>query len=167
MYRVKYFSRTGITDERSVHDRFADERRLEGLRQVLLRELEQHRGQRALAEIIGVGRSVIRKFIDMVCVPRGENLDKISDWAADRPEVTVTIGSVCLAVLPGDLPGEFRLEARRRIAAELAQVYGKAGMRLPDWILAELPAAEREAGASATQHSTPGARQPAFRSERA
>ncbi len=119
-------------------DRFADTHTIESLRLAVRRELRVHRGQRALARLIGVCRGTLRKFVEMRSLPTPENLDRIRDWAADRPEVRAPLGVVALAVLAGDLPADFRLRARRGLARELAAVYADAGEVLPAWIEEEL-----------------------------
>lgn len=119
-------------------DRFADLHAVESLRLAVRRELRVHRGQRALARLIGVCRGTLRKFVEMRSLPTHQNLEKIRDWAADRPEVRTPLGAVALAVLAEGLPAQFRLRARRDLARELSVVYAEAGEVLPAWIEEEL-----------------------------
>jgi hypothetical protein len=119
-------------------DRFADAHAIESLRLAVRRELRVHRGQRALARLIGVCRGTLRKFVEMRSLPTQHNLDKISEWAADRPEVRAPLGAVALAILAGNLPADFRLRLRRGLARELAAVYAEAGEELPSWVAEEL-----------------------------
>lgn len=119
-------------------DRFADMHAVESLRRAVRRELRVHRGQRALARLIGVSRGTLRKFVEMRSLPTHENLEKIRDWANDRPEVRAPLGSVALAVLADGLPAPSRLQARRDLARTLSAVYAEAGEVLPAWIEEEL-----------------------------
>ena len=119
-------------------DRFADVHAIESLRLAVRRELRVHRGQRALARLIGVCRGTLRKFVEMRSLPTYRNLEKIRDWAADRPESRAPLGAVALAVLADDLSAQFRLRARRGLARELAALYAEAGEVLPAWIEEEL-----------------------------
>lgn len=57
--------------EGRVHERFADALDLEALRLAVRRELRVHRGQRALARLIGVSRGSLRKFVEMRCRSSG------------------------------------------------------------------------------------------------
>ncbi|HEX2093354.1 MAG TPA: hypothetical protein VHG28_13195 [Longimicrobiaceae bacterium] len=117
--------------------RVADEWALEELRQALRRELRTHRGQEALARIIGVGRAVIRKLVEMRSVPRPEHLNRLREWAADRPAVEMHAGTVLLAMLVADLPAAERSRARRSLAAELARLHHEAGVEVPQWLASE------------------------------
>lgn len=119
-------------------DRFADTHTVESLRLAVRRELRVHRGQRALARLIGVCRGTLRKFVEMRSLPTPENLEKIRDWAADRPEVRAPLGAVALAVLAGDLPARLRFRARCDLARALVDVYAEAGEVPPAWIQEEL-----------------------------
>jgi len=119
-------------------DRFADMHASESLRLAVRRELRVHRGQRALARLIGVCRGTLRKFVEMRSLPTYHNLEKIRDWAADRPEVHAPLGAVALAVLADGLPAQFRRRARLDLARELSGAYAEAGEVLPAWIEEEL-----------------------------
>lgn len=119
-------------------NRFADAHAVESLRLAVRRELRVHRGQRALARLIGVCRGTLRKFVEMRSFPTPCNLEKIRDWAADRPEVQAPFGTVALAVIAEDLPADFRLQARLRLARELAAMYAEVGKALPSWVAEEL-----------------------------
>jgi transcriptional regulator with XRE-family HTH domain len=119
-------------------NRFADTHAVESLRLAVRRELRVHRGQRALARLIGVSRGTLRKFVEMRSLPTPNNLEKIRDWTADRPEVQAPLGSVALAVIAEDLPADFRFRARMRLTRELASVYAEAGEAPPAWVAEEL-----------------------------
>jgi transcriptional regulator with XRE-family HTH domain len=114
--------------------RFADVRSVESLRLAVRRELRVHRGQRALAHLIGVSRGTLRKFVEMRSLPTQENLDKIREWAADRADVHAPLGAVALAILAGDLPASFRLSTRDQLVGILAAAYTEAGEALPEWM---------------------------------
>lgn len=119
-------------------DFLLDAQLLEEIRQVLRRELRTHGGQRAVARAIGVGRSVIRKLLEMRAEPRPEHMALIREWAEDRPEVRVPLGALCLATLVAELDSPLRYDARLRIAETLAQVYAGSGADLPAWLADEL-----------------------------
>lgn len=110
----------------------------EALRGAVRRELRTHAGQRRLSRRIGVARGSLRKFVEMRSMPRGENRQRIEHWAQDRPEYVPGLGTVALALLVADLPAAERLAGRRALAAELAQVYQRAGLRVPEWLAEEL-----------------------------
>jgi len=116
---------------------FADTHAVESLRLAVRRELRVHRGQRALARLIGVSRGTLRKFVEMQSLPTPSNLEKIQEWAADRPDVQAPLGAVALAVIAGDLPADFRFRARLRLSRELASVYAEAGESPPPWVAEE------------------------------
>lgn len=118
-------------------DVFADVRSLEMLRQALRREIQVHTSLRALAQDIGVDRGTLRKFLGMESVPRAENLEKIRDWAADRPELWTPLGTVALALLVNDLPAHLRAPVRRQVAGELADAYMREEQRVPEWLARE------------------------------
>lgn len=135
--KIAYLQRTSRLD-RHIIDLLADTRRLERLRLALTRELRASPGQRSLAEMIGVGRSVVRKFVEMRAIPTEENLRLMEEWAVDRPEVYPPVGAVALAVLIADLPADLRFGARRRLAAELRAIQEAAGLTVPEWLESEL-----------------------------
>lgn len=56
-----------------------------------------------LARLIGVGRAVVRKFVEMGSIPRIEHLERIREWAADRPAAEIPAGEVALALLVEEL----------------------------------------------------------------
>lgn len=118
-------------------DVFADVRSLEMLRQALRREIQVHTSLRALAHDIGVDRGTLRKFLAMESVPRAENLEKIRDWAADRPDLWIPLGTVALALLVNDLPAPLRAPVRRQVAGELADAYTREERRVPEWLARE------------------------------
>jgi transcriptional regulator with XRE-family HTH domain len=138
-------------------DAYADMRELETLRRALRRELEDHPGQDDLARVIGVGRSVLRKFLEQRTRPRLGALMKIRRWAEDRPPMFVPLGSVILATAVHDLPGGHRARARRDVAEALLLSYQRAGVPLPDWLREEarLPAAADKSGDRARGESIP------------
>jgi transcriptional regulator with XRE-family HTH domain len=123
-----------------VHDLFADTLAVEALRLAVRRELRVHRGQRALARLIGVSRSSLRKFVEMRCLPVPESLEKIREWAADRPDVRTPLGAVALAVLAGEAPAGERLRLRRTLAGEVARACAEAGVEVPGWVGEEVEA---------------------------
>lgn len=126
-----------IARTRDIHT-FLDQYALEHIRHALRRELRVHSGQLALAREIGIARGSLRKFIDMQSTPRPANMDRLREWASDRPEVWTPIGAVCLATLVLDLvPAEARAPARRHLARELAVFYARAGQPVPAWLAAE------------------------------
>lgn len=114
----------------------------EALRGAVRRELRTHAGQRRLSRLIGVARGTLRKFVEMRSMPRAENRARIEHWAQDRPDYVPALGSVALALLVADLPAAERLAGRRALAAELAQVYQRAGLRAPEWLAEELESDE-------------------------
>ena len=107
---------------------------LERLRQVLRRELRVHTGQRTLAGEIGISRGSLRKLLDMESVPTYRNLQRLKEWAADRPEVWTPLGSLGLAVLVMDLPAEARADLRRQVACLLDSAYFRLGQTSPEWL---------------------------------
>ena len=114
-----------------------DERELERLRQTLRRELASHRGQEALARQIGVSRIVLRKFLAYQAVPRPEHLQKIREWAEDRPPVWTPFGVVLLATIIRSLPASERAPARYSLAQVLADGFRRAGAPVPTWLAEE------------------------------
>lgn len=106
----------------------------EKIRQVLRRELRTHNGQRSLARLIGVGRTVIRKFVEMRSVPTAENMRKITEWVEDRPEVAVPLGSLCLAALVAELDAGRRYAARRELAQVLLILHQSQDQDVPEWL---------------------------------
>lgn len=133
--KTDYLRRRGIGISRKLaFDRFANEYGLEELRQAVRRELRTHCGQEALARMIGVGRAVIRKLVDMRSVPQDEHLDRIREWMADRPAVETDVGAVALALLVADLPAAERYRARFELAGELADAYRRVGVEVPQWL---------------------------------
>ena len=137
--KTDYLRKAGIGISRKVaFDRFTDEYGLEELRQAVRRELRTHCGQEPLSRIIGVGRSVIRKLVDMRSVPLDEHLDRIREWAADRPAVETDVGAVALALLAADLPAAERYRARFELVDQLAGAYRRAGVEVPQWLADEI-----------------------------
>jgi hypothetical protein len=139
MQRTDYFRRTGVAPSRTGEfDRVADAWDLEELRQVIRRELRTHRGQQALARMIGVGRSVLRKLLEMRSVPVGANLDRLREWAADRPAAETPAGVVCLAMLVEGLPAGARYGSRLELAETLTRLHREAGSEVPRWLGLEI-----------------------------
>lgn len=89
-----------------------------------------YRGQRALARLIGVSRGSLRKFVEMRWLPVPENLEKVREEAADRPEVRAPLGVVALAMLASEVPAGARL----RLAGEVARACAEVGMEMPGWV---------------------------------
>jgi hypothetical protein len=118
---------------RSEIDLYADQRELERLRRTVVRELATHPGQEALAREIGVSRIVLRRFVEH-SVPQPKHLQKIREWAEDRPPVWTPIGAVLLATVVRDLPGPERVQTRRELARVLADGFRRAGAALPGWL---------------------------------
>jgi hypothetical protein len=118
-------------------DAYADERELERLRRTLRRELATHRGQEALAAEIGVSRIVLRKFLAYQAVPRPEHLQKIREWAEDRPPLWTPFGVVLLATIIRGLPASERAPARCSLAQVLADGFRRAGASVPPWLVEE------------------------------
>lgn len=131
--------RTGVAASRKHEfDRFADVWRLEELRQVIRRELRTHCGQLALARILGVGRSVLRKLLEMRSVPEPANLARLRDWAADRPAAETPLALVCLPVLVDNLPPGARYRARLELARTLTRLHEETGTEVPQWLIHEV-----------------------------
>lgn len=139
MLRTRYLRRKRVRLSRTEQfNLFADEWGLEELREAVRRELRTHQGQLALARLIGVGRAVIRKFVEMRSVPRTEHLERIREWAADRPAVEVPVGMVALALLVEDLAPASRYRARGALARELRRWYAEEGVGVPGWLEDEI-----------------------------
>jgi hypothetical protein len=122
---------------RRLLERFSEAARHEALRQVLWREMRVQGGQRAIAEVVRVGRAVVRKFLEMRSIPHRSNLDRIQEWAADRPEVVPALESVCLVLLVDDLPPAARRPARQKLARLLSQLHAERGAPIPAWLARE------------------------------
>ncbi|HYH80562.1 MAG TPA: hypothetical protein VEX86_12220 [Longimicrobium sp.] len=116
---------------------YADERELERLRRTIRAELDTHPGQEALAREMRVGRLVIRKFVEQRARPTPANLQKIRDWAENRPPMWTPYGAVILATAVRDLPGDERARVRRHLAQALADGYRRAGVTVPAWLQRE------------------------------
>jgi hypothetical protein len=127
----------GGTVTKAEIDAYADERELERLRRTLRRELAIHRGQEALAGEIGVSRIVLRKFVAYQAVPRPEHLQKIREWAEDRPPVWTPFGAVLLAAIVRGLPARERAWALSCLAHVLADGFRRAGTSVPPWLMEE------------------------------
>ena len=119
-------------------DAYSDERQLERLRRTIRSELRTHPGQEALAREIGVGRIVLRKFVEQRAMPTPPNLKKIREWAENRPPMWTPLGSVLLATIVRDLPGAERARVRREIAYALADSHRRSGQQIPDWVKDEI-----------------------------
>lgn len=111
---------------------------------MIRRELRTHCGQLALARIIGVGRSVVRKLLEMRSVPEPANLDRLRDWAADRPSAETPLAVVCLAVLVENLPPGARYRARLELAQTLTRFHEETGTEVPQWLTAEVQDRRRD-----------------------
>lgn len=122
---------------RSEIDHYADQRELERLRRTVARELATHHGQDALAREIGVSRIVLRRFL-AYSTPLPRHLQKIRDWAEDRPPVWIPFGAVLLATAIAGLPAPERTRARCDLAGALADGFRRSGRALPEWLKEEL-----------------------------
>jgi len=138
MYQTDSLRRTGVEGPHREFDRFADEFALEEIRQALRRELRTHAGQRSLARVVGVGRAVIRKLVEMRSVPEHWNMQRLREWVADRPAVETHVGAVSLALLVADLPPGERYAARLRLAEEITRLHVEAGVKVPQWLVHEV-----------------------------
>ena len=123
--------------ESAEFDRLADERVLETLHPILARAAEAPGGVSALAREIGVGRIVLRKFLNEHSRPTPSNLQKMREWALDRPAAYAPFGSVLLRTLTSELPPELRGSARAEVAEALALTYQRAGA-IPNWLRSEI-----------------------------
>ncbi|HEX8695741.1 MAG TPA: hypothetical protein VF746_25220 [Longimicrobium sp.] len=124
--------------EKAEVDLLSAERELEALRSALRREIAVHRGLAGVAEEIGVGRIVLRKFLALETVPIATHLSRIRDWAENRPPGSTPLASVLLAALTRDLPGTARSRVRRELAEALASGHHRAGDSVPEWVRSEL-----------------------------
>lgn len=109
----------------------------EAIRRALRKDLRTHAGQRVLAEQIGIGRSALRKFLDM-SLPGQDTMEKLREWLQDRPEPEVPPGAVALAILAKEFPAPRRVWARRQLAQRLLELLGKAGVKVPAWVREEV-----------------------------
>lgn len=107
----------------------------EALRQTI-REGVRQNGQHVTALLLGVPRAVVRKFLAM-SNPRPATLERLQQWALDRPEAEVAPGLAALAVLAGEFPSPVRACARRRLARTLASMHVASGASPPEWIIQE------------------------------
>ncbi len=73
-------------------NRFADVHAIESLRLAVRRELRVHRGQRALARLIGVCRGTLRKFVEMRSLPTYRNLRRSVTGQPTAPRVVPRSG---------------------------------------------------------------------------
>jgi hypothetical protein len=128
---------SGANVTREELDAYADERELERLRRTLRRELATHRGQEALAREIGVSRIVLRKFLAYQAVPRPEHLQKIREWAEDRPPLWTPFGVILLATIVRGVPASERAWTRSSLAQVLSAGFRRAGASVPTWLVEE------------------------------
>ncbi len=139
MQPADHVRRSGVPPARNGDfNRFADAWKLEELRQVVRRELRTHRGQQSLARMAGVGRSVVRKLVEMRSVPVNANLDRLREWAADRPLAEAPLEAVCLALLVEELPANARYRVRLELAEALTRLHQEAGSEVPAWLVREI-----------------------------
>lgn len=110
---------------------------LERLRKVLRRELAVHMGQRTLAAEIGISRGSLRKFLEMQSIPTHQTLQRIKDWAGNRPDAWTPLGALGLAILVMDVPAEGRSDLRRQLACLLEAAYTRMDQPVPEWLSAE------------------------------
>jgi transcriptional regulator with XRE-family HTH domain len=134
-------------------DHFADIRELEVLRQLLRRDLRKHTSQRTLASEIGIDRTVLRKFVSGQSVPSRMALESIREWAQDRPELSIPMAQVGLALLVSDFRPPARPGARKQIANALAEYLRASGDGPTAWVRDELAgdltSIERESSSAA------------------
>ena len=107
----------------------------EGLRTTVQNAVVQH-GQHLAAGLIGITRSSLRKFLAL-SEPRSQTLERLREWALDRPEPEVAPGSVGLVLLSAEFPAPYRPWARRRLAQTLAAMHAAVGTAPPDWLVEE------------------------------
>jgi hypothetical protein len=139
MYGVDTRGRQSLDPEVSrVFDAFEDAYQWEALRQAIRRALRVYGGQRAVASMIGVGRTVLRKFLAMRTIPERENRRKLFDWLSDRPEVPPRLEAVCAAVLVDNLLPEVRAAARMEMCLVLKRFFEQGRQPVPKWLQAEL-----------------------------
>jgi hypothetical protein len=138
MRRANALPTIGTASRKTAVEFLSREWRFEALRQALRREIRTHSGQRVLAATLGVGRSVIRKFLELRSTPSPHNLEVLEAWAEDRPAVSVPTGAVCLALLAGDLEPGLRYNARLRLAKGLAELYADSACPVPTWLRDEI-----------------------------
>ena len=117
---------------------------LEALR-TTVREAVRQNGQHLVAGLIGITRSVLRKFLAM-SEPTPPSLARMREWRLDRPEPEVAPERVSLAVLAAGFPSEHRVWVRHRFAHELGAMYAQIGVSPPGWLEQELVDAPREPG---------------------
>lgn len=117
---------------------------LEALR-TTVREAVRRNGQHLVAGLIGITRSVLRKFLAM-SEPTPPSLARMREWCLNRPEPEVAPERVSLAVLAAGFPSEHRVWARRRIAHELGAMYVQIGVSPPGWLEQEGVDAPRDPG---------------------
>jgi hypothetical protein len=136
MHRTFTVKRT--IDPRTDADRIFDVRTQEIARQVLRREVRVHGGARGLAREVRVNRGSLRKFMTGQSTPEPRTFGLICDFAADRPEPTVPLSLVALALLVDDVKPEHRPRARRDIAAIMKVIYADSGEGAPTWVEDEI-----------------------------
>lgn len=117
---------------------YLDLYRLERIRQALRRDLRVHNRQQDLAREIGISRGSLRKFVENQSIPSYEVQQRLQDWVDSRPPIRTPPGAVALVLLVHDLPYQQRGEARRRLARELAAIYGEAGREIAQWLTEEV-----------------------------
>jgi hypothetical protein len=138
--RLDYTLTAGNVTRKEI-DLYADERELERLRRTVGRELASHSGQEALAREIGVSRIVLRRFLGH-SAPQFRHLQKIREWAEDRPPVWTPFGVVLLATIVRGLPATERIRARSCLARVLADGFRRAGASVPPWLVEETATGE-------------------------
>jgi len=111
---------------------------LERLRQMLRREVRTHAGQRVVARDVGVHREVLRKFVEGQSTPTSQTIELMQDWAGDRPEYSVPLPLVALAILAEEVPAPARASFRKQIAQLLASRLQAANCDVPSWVHDEL-----------------------------
>jgi hypothetical protein len=150
MQRTHTIQRT--TTPKSDVDHIFDVRSQEIARQTLRREIRVHKGQRGLAREIRCDRGSLRKFMSGQSTPEPYTFSLIREFAADRPEISIPLSLVGLALLVEDVKPELRPRARRDIAAVMRAVYSDSGEGAPTWVEDEI--AENAISAAAQEIAT-------------
>lgn len=107
----------------------------ESLRQKVRAGVRQN-GQHLTAILIGVPRAVVRKVLAM-SNPRPATLERLREWAMDRPDPEIAPGLVALTVLASEFPSPGRARARADLAWVLSELYVAEGMPPPEWLIEE------------------------------
>lgn len=107
----------------------------EALRQRVRAGVRQN-GQHLTAILIGVPRAVVRKVLAM-SNPRPATLERLGEWAMDRPDPEIPPGLAALAVLASEFPSPGRARARADLALALTDMHVAQGVPPPEWLIEE------------------------------